>query len=295
LAGVEARALTEVAEMSAASDLLAQIWGHGEYRPMTPELLRALAAAGNYVAGVFAGGRLVGVCVAFGSMVDRGEMHSHIAGVTPGLGGRGAGFALKLHQRAWALDRGVRAVEWTFDPLVARNAHFNLVKLGADAPRYLPDFYGPMSDAINAGDSTDRLLVHWELAGAKAVAAARGLPATLDDAGATLPRGGVRFVAVPSDIEAMRRSDPAGARAWRVRLSRELAPAMAAGARIVGFDARRGYALSRSGGAESSSGGSGGSSLGGSGDRREGPDVRGPGEPASGELSPGLGSGEEER
>ena len=67
------------------------------------------------------------------------------------------GFALKVHQRAWALARGVPAIVWTFDPLVARNAWFNLAKLAALPAAYLEDFYGPMTDAINAGMASDRL------------------------------------------------------------------------------------------------------------------------------------------
>ena len=77
---------------------------------------------------------------------------------------RNVGYALKLHQRAWALQRGIATITWTFDPLVRRNAYFNLAKLGVRATRYLPNFYGAMQDPINAGDDTDRLLVDWDLA-----------------------------------------------------------------------------------------------------------------------------------
>ncbi len=86
-------------------------------------------------------------------------LHSHIAGRRRGLGRPHVGFALKLHQRAWALRRGVPEIAWTFDPLVSRNAYFNLVKLGARPVEYLPNFYGVMDDGINGGDETDRLLV----------------------------------------------------------------------------------------------------------------------------------------
>src|SRR3712207_7442617 len=65
-------------------------------------------------------------------------------------------FRSKLHQRAWAIARGVHEVAWTFDPLVARNAWFNLTKLGARATEYLPNFYGPMDDGINGADESDR-------------------------------------------------------------------------------------------------------------------------------------------
>jgi predicted GNAT superfamily acetyltransferase len=236
-AGVRVAPLDAVAEMAAAAEVLAGIWGKGRYTPMTPELLRALAATGNYVAGAFDAGALVGVCVAFHSMAVFAELHSQIAGVVGGRAGRSIGFALKQHQRAWAIERGIEVVEWTFDPLVARNAYFNLVKLGADATRYLPDFYGPMADAINAGEPTDRLLVRWPLRGPAAVAAAAG------ERRAAPEGADVTHVPVPADIEAMRRSDPGAARAWRDRLTGTLAPALAAGHRIVGYDRALGYVL----------------------------------------------------
>ena len=84
------------------------------------------------------------------------------------------GFALKLHQRAWCLDRGITLMEWTYDPLVARNAYFNLSKLGATVAEYLPDFYGVMGDGINRFDESDRILVHWPLEDAVVVDAHLG-------------------------------------------------------------------------------------------------------------------------
>ena len=110
---------------------------------MTLELLRAFTKAGNYVGGAFDGGRLVGACVGFFHAPAEDALHSHIAGVAPGLTGRNVGFALKLHQRAWALLRGVSEIAWTFDPLVSRNAYFNLVKLGAPAGRVPPELLRP--------------------------------------------------------------------------------------------------------------------------------------------------------
>ena len=92
--------------------------------------------------------------------------------MAPGLTGRHVGFALKLHQRAWALLRGVSEIAWTFDPLVSRNAYFNLVKLGAQPAEYLPNFYGTMLDTINGDDDSDRLLVRWRLRSPHVVAAA---------------------------------------------------------------------------------------------------------------------------
>ncbi|MDR1213902.1 MAG: GNAT family N-acetyltransferase [Propionibacteriaceae bacterium] len=236
-AGVSLRLLDQVEQMAAAADLLASLWGQSGAAPLTPELLRALAMTGNYVGGAFRADELVGVAVAFHSMLDYRELHSHIAGIKTGLISRSIGFALKQHQRAWALARGIRVIEWTFDPLVARNAAFNIGKLGAEVERYLPDFYGRMDDAINVGHPSDRLLVRWRLDDPAVVAAAAGQRRVVDPAQVRA------FVAVPPDIEALRRSDPAQARQWRQRVLASLAPALAEGIRVVGFDPRRGYAL----------------------------------------------------
>ena len=72
--------------------------------------------------GAFAGTRMVGASAGFFSAPPDPALHSHITGVAPGGQHRGIGFALKLHQRAWALARAVPVIVWTFDPLVARNA-----------------------------------------------------------------------------------------------------------------------------------------------------------------------------
>lgn len=161
--GVEIRKLTPD-EAPDACRLLADIWnsdpGHG---PMEASLLIALLHCDNYVSGAFAGGRMVGVCVGFFAAPVGTGMHSHILGVIRSYAGHGVGTALKLHQRAWALHRGVTFISWTYDPLVARNAFFNLHLLGARVTQYVPDFYGQMSDGINDGQATDRLVVHWSI------------------------------------------------------------------------------------------------------------------------------------
>jgi predicted GNAT superfamily acetyltransferase len=235
-AGVTLRELTEMDEVRAVVQLLVDVWGRTDNPPVTPELLRAFAKTGNYVVGAYAGHRLVGACVGFHSDHSARVLHSHIAGVAPGMAGRSIGFALKLHQRAWALRRGMEVIEWTFDPLVARNAYFNLVKLAAQPAEYLTNFYGPMLDAINGDDDTDRLLVRWELASPEVVAASTGTRRQRP-----LPHVGRLHVGVPGDIETLRLHDPDKAREWRMRVREQLAPLIAAGGRIVAFDRVSGY------------------------------------------------------
>ncbi|MEV7966253.1 hypothetical protein AB0O34_09750 [Sphaerisporangium sp. NPDC088356] len=117
-AGVEVRELHEIAEFELVHRLYDEIW-HTEPAnvPMTVELMRALSHSGNYVAGAFEGAALVGASVGFLAGPPGTALHSHVTG---GIMGRGIGFALKLHQRAWALSRGLGQISWTYDPLVRK-------------------------------------------------------------------------------------------------------------------------------------------------------------------------------
>jgi predicted GNAT superfamily acetyltransferase len=249
---------------------------------MPRDLLRALTKAGNYASGAFdaGSGELLGACVGFFGPPTGAELHSHVAGVRAAGRGRSVGFALKVHQRVWCLRRGVRVIAWTYDPLVRRNAYFNLVKLGARPTEYLPDFYGPMDDAINGGTETDRMLVHWDLRSSVAAAAAagRGQPASFaaergrgavvvlspgpggrpagppaggPAAGGPAAGGGsgprTLLVGVPADIESLRISDPAAAAAWRTALRDALMPLVSNGARVTGFDRDGWYVVTAEG------------------------------------------------
>jgi predicted GNAT superfamily acetyltransferase len=269
-AGVVVRPLETLAELEAAIAVFDEIWeidtGNTSIRL---DLLRALTKAGNYASGAFdaASGKVLGACVGFFGPPAEAELHSHIAGVVPAGLRRSVGFALKVHQRAWCLRRGVRVIAWTYDPLIRRNAYFNLVKLGARPAEYLRNFYGAMDDAINSGTETDRMLVHWDLLSPLATAASAGRPGPASLA-AERARGAVvalsesdrgpvsglpvaggsgsrRFlVGVPADIEAMRLAAPGLAASWRTALRDVLAPLMAAGARVTGFDRSGWYVVS---------------------------------------------------
>ena len=178
--GIDVRLIGSLAEINAVSSLFDRIWQPEKNNPpVTIDQLRALTYAGNYLAGAFDHGSLVGACVGFFAAPAGVSMHSHVTGVAANVRGRSVGFALKLHQRAWALGQGLTEVTWTFDPLVRRNAYFNLVKLGAKAREYLIDFYGDMDDAINVGQGSDRLLVGWDLA-SDAVVNALPLPVVIE-------------------------------------------------------------------------------------------------------------------
>ncbi len=229
-------------EQQAAAELLRRVWGaRSPDQLINVATLRALAHSGNYVVGGYQDGRLVAASVAFLGM---GHLHSHITGVERTGQSAGVGYALKQHQRAWALARGIPAVRWTFDPLVRRNAYFNLHKLGASAREYLPDFYGAMDDGVNTGDTTDRLYLSWELASPAAVAAAHGhvsdvdpraggaavLLDRVDDEPVSRPADGATLlVAMPTDIEALRARDLGAGLRWRHAVREALSSAFTRG------------------------------------------------------------------
>ncbi len=232
--GVVVRPLTGLAELEACEQLYVDIWGRDDGPPVPASVLQAHRSTGSYVVGAFDGDELIGGCLGFWGAPERPLMHSHIAGVAASARGRDLGTAIKLHQRAYALARGVELVTWTYDPLIARNAHFNLVKLGARAAAYEVNYYGVMPDAINAGDETDRIVIHWDLAGER-------VRAVCDDRATPDPGPpGAQLIEVPDDIESLRRTDPAAAIAWRHRLRDRLTAVLAAGGRIGGFDRVRG-------------------------------------------------------
>ncbi|MBB5959540.1 putative GNAT superfamily acetyltransferase [Saccharothrix tamanrassetensis] len=251
-AGVVVRTLDTFAELGAAYELYRSIWRPtAEQTALTTGILRALAKAGNYVAGAYAGDDLVGMSVGMNGRPDNRHLHSHIAGVSPAVQGRSVGLAIKLHQRAWALAAGITTIAWTFDPLVRRNAYFNLAKLGARAEGYLTDFYGPMVDAINDGDASDRLLVEWSLAEPlpdRPTDDPPALPALIvhDTAPRTVTSDApLVVVPTPADIESLRRTAPETSRAWRSALREALTAELDAGSTVTGFDRHGNYLLAR--------------------------------------------------
>lgn len=255
-AGVHVVELHDLAALRAAAELYQLVW-QTETRaaPVSPDLMRALSHAGGYVSGAYDGGRLVAASLAFHTDGAEAGLHSHISAVLPDVQGRDVGVALKLHQRAWALERGIRTISWTYDPLLRRNAWFNITKLGARAVGYLVDFYGVMDDAQNAGDESDRAVALWSLEAPYVVRAADGDRTEVDAdalqrAGAHLalreadgrpeptdvPTGSRQvLVQVPADIQRLRQTDPQLARTWRETSRAALEPLLAGPYVATGF------------------------------------------------------------
>lgn len=270
-AGVELADIDGPADAWAASQAFDRVWGrNANVGAVLPgEALIALRHAGGQVtiARRADDGEVVGATVGFvGRDHDTGQLfvHSHVTGVLPEAAGGGIGRALKWYQRWWCLERGIEQVRWTYDPLVRRNAVFNLLGLGAQAVAYEQDVYGAMADAVNAGLPTDRLLAVWDLGSPRTRAAAEGRGAAPDldglrHAGAetwlavgddeepqlTPTEASRRLVQVPPDIERLRQRDRSAATAWAEAIRGTLGHAVAAGERITGVTRDGWYVLAR--------------------------------------------------
>jgi predicted GNAT superfamily acetyltransferase len=262
-AGVEIEPVTTLDQIADVCRIFDGIWGTADGSGHLPaEVLRALVHSGNYASGSYLDGAMVGAVVGFLALDGQTTyLHSHILGVDASRHSGSIGFALKQDQRAWALEHGIDKITWTFDPLVRRNAHFNLNKLGADASAYLENFYGVMPDAINAGDETDRLLITWSLRSERAESAAKSalveIPVAdqidpeliaLDEDASGAPKmssatGDTLLCRAPTDIVALRGRDPRLAADWRKALRDVLGGAMKDGYRVAGFTRYGWYVL----------------------------------------------------
>ena len=248
---IQVRPVEKLEEARAAAELFDRVWG--EKRVIGTPLLWAMASHGGQVLAAFRGQEVVGAQVGVvGLHQGQPTLHSHITGVLADVQHHGVGFLLKKAQREWCLERGLDRVTWTFDPMVARNAYFNLVKLGAVAERFHRDYYGEMEDSFNRGERSDRLEVVWDLGSARVRRAFGERPplpevpssshddALIEDHG--LPSSGPAAedaaavsIVVPSDYHLLRDRDPDTAHAWRDAVGDALERWYGLGLRAIGF------------------------------------------------------------
>ena len=251
-AGVHVEAVTTLEGLDDARAIFDEVWPSSESgTQVQPNLLKALVHGGGYCAAAYIDDRPVAASMGFIARRrnDRDEwqvyLHSHNAAVIDGFRDRQIGFALKTHQRAWAIEQGLATIVWTFDPLVRRNARFNLLKLGIEVRGYEVNFYGEMDDAINEGDPTDRLLAWWDVASEKAVRAAAGGLQPIDVAARRSAGASIREIVIPEDIVSERSRDRAAALAWRLQVREEFLSAFAEGYGVTGVTTSGNYVLER--------------------------------------------------
>jgi predicted GNAT superfamily acetyltransferase len=245
-AGVEIRPLTSLEDCDRILEVMIATWGNHQLLPR--EMIRALAESGNVPYGAFDGTGMIGYVLAWAGVDEGGlHVHSHMLATRPDRRHGGVGYALKLAQRAAALDEDIHVARWTFDPLVARNAHLNLAKLGAVADRFHRNFYGEMTDTLNTGDRSDRLVIRWDLdrPPGRARPDAQGLPVVLARGRGERPEPGEppgpsgAVVQIPAEHAELKQVVPGSAAAWRDAVGDALERCFDAGLVAVGFDRER--------------------------------------------------------
>jgi len=173
---IQVRKCEKLEEFHGCVELQRQIWGEADLEVEPVTMFVVAAHTGGQVLGAFENGRMIAYTLAIAGLQDHVPyLHSHMTGVLSDYRDRGVGRMLKLFQREEALSRGIRLIQWTFDPLELRNAHFNLNRLGAISRQYLPNLYGTTTSPLHRGLATDRLLVEWRLDSSRAVVAIQSL------------------------------------------------------------------------------------------------------------------------
>jgi predicted GNAT superfamily acetyltransferase len=212
--GIVIRKCCALREFQACVELQREIWREVdlELEPATTFIVASIT--GGQVLGAFDGDTMVGFTMAVvGLRQNVPYLHSHQTGVTAAYRDRGVGRMLKLFQREDALARGIRLVEWTFDPLETKNAHFNLNRLGAICRRYLPNLYGLTTSPLHRGIATDRLVAEWQLDSPRVVAAIQHL--------APSPANAPAAIALPAELEQWKREDSPQVQTVQMRVREE--------------------------------------------------------------------------
>jgi predicted GNAT superfamily acetyltransferase len=159
---IRLKVLSDMEEMKEANLLIESVWGKGN--GMTPYLLMAHSQVGGLILGGFDRSKLIGVSYSFPGRDESGLfLYSHLLAVDVAYRGANIGYDLKRFQAAKAQEYGYSKIKWTFDPLESKNAYLNIHKIGAISHEYKVNFYGQMTDPLNYGSPTDRLLVNWSL------------------------------------------------------------------------------------------------------------------------------------
>jgi predicted GNAT superfamily acetyltransferase len=230
---VNIRVLNSQSEQKIARNIFDKTWKMDSGTEITPNLLQAMVHSGAYLSGAFIAEECVGAAFAFPAKIDEMHLHSHMVAVLNGYRDKGIGHALKIDQWHWAKQKNYKEITWTFDPLVARNAKLNLIKLGVDISKYYPNFYGDMPDALNAGDESDRVMASWKVYGEQPVA--KRVIINPDQADT--------LIKIPEDIVAIRSEDISENLKWRHKVREEFMSAFEKGGKVVGFSANNEYVV----------------------------------------------------
>jgi predicted GNAT superfamily acetyltransferase len=235
-AEVEIREVSSIEEYDACIELQRAVFGLPDLEISPRRHLIVSRQAGGWTLGAFNGGKLVGF-VHHLAAVRGTEIfgYSHMMAVAANYQNRGVGAQLKWAQRARAVSEGRDFIKWTFEPLRARNAHFNLNRLGVVIREYAVNFYGtdyvtnPAEKAAGAtGMDSDRLFASWELRSPLVEAFAAGQQFTLGKPD--------EVIEIPGDYSALLKADPDTAKREQLRVREEFLRALGAGLVCRAFD-----------------------------------------------------------
>lgn len=218
-------------ELRAVEDLQMRVWGFEPKGVVPAHVLNTVGHHGGILLGAYIGGVLAGFVLGFLGR-RKGQLYhaSHMLGVHPHYQGHGIGHQLKRRQRDRALEQGLDLMVWTFDPLEARNAYFNIHKLGAISREYHENLYGDLGDRLNQGLPTDRLVVEWRLRLPSGPIELAVEPVSILDEVAGLPElhleragsGQPLSVSMPPDIQRLKDEVGDVALAWRLAVRKAL-------------------------------------------------------------------------
>ena len=230
---VRIRSLGNLKSQKDARNIFDKTWAMDSGTEITTNLLQAMVHSGAYLSGAYVDNKCVGAAFAFPATTAGLHLHSHMTAVLDGYRDQGIGYALKIDQWHWAKNNNYREITWTFDPLVARNAKLNLVKLGVEISAYYPNFYGDMPDVLNAGDESDRVMASWKVVGEQPIAKSV----------ITNPDKSDALIKIPEDIVAIRSEDISKNLKWRHKVRDEFMRAFEKGGKVVGFSANNEYVV----------------------------------------------------
>lgn len=209
-----------------------EIWGYSGRETYPARMFLNVPRIGGQVLGAFTSkGQMAGFVVSVPAWSQQHRYyHSLLLGVLPEHENRGLGRTLKIAQRQAALRAGIEHIEWTFDPLRAKNAYFNIVRLGAIVRRYHPDYYGPVRNKLQRRLPSDRLVAEWSLRSLRVRKALAG------KAPRPVRKRASAEVVIPLDLDSLVASRPARAREWQSNVRASLQDCFSRKLAITGFE-----------------------------------------------------------
>jgi predicted GNAT superfamily acetyltransferase len=226
---IRIRSMEEAQEMGVCVELQQRIWGYAPIDTVPDQIFIVAKKTGGQVMTAYDGDTPVGFALAFAAMREGlTYLHSHMVGVVEEYQNRGVGRLLKLAQREAALERGINLIEWTFDPLQLKNAHFNIERLGAIVRHYVPNLYGRTSSPLHAGLPTDRLVAEWWVRSQRVEDVLAGRPRAMGSDG--------ERIAIPADIRRICRDEPRTAEKIQTNVREQFVANIAVGRAATGFE-----------------------------------------------------------